>query len=76
MIFYAAHIPERFMSETGRKRLDKFGGGDIYLQRTAFSNSDPGLLGSHAIWHAFIVLAISQWREGLSIMREGVTCAA
>ncbi|KAJ7250765.1 hemolysin-III related-domain-containing protein [Mycena rebaudengoi] len=58
MIFYAAHIPERFMSETGRKRLDKFGGG------------------SHAIWHAFIVLAISQWREGLSIMREGVTCAA
>jgi len=32
--------------------------------------------GSHAIWHAFIVLAISQHRAAISAMRQGIGCPA
>ncbi|KAI6046128.1 hemolysin-III related-domain-containing protein [Pisolithus marmoratus] len=30
--------------------------------------------GSHAIWHAFIVLAIKQHREAIALLRNGVPC--
>jgi len=32
--------------------------------------------GSHAIWHAFIVLAISQHKTAISHIRNGIGCAA
>jgi adiponectin receptor len=32
--------------------------------------------GSHAIWHAFIVLAISQHRTAIASLRNGIPCAA
>ncbi|KAI6169330.1 hemolysin-III related-domain-containing protein [Pisolithus thermaeus] len=32
--------------------------------------------GSHAIWHAFIVLAIKQHREAIASLRNGVPCQA
>ncbi|KAF7324425.1 putative G-protein coupled receptor [Mycena venus] len=56
VIFYALHIPERFLTPGGKwaRRLESVGGG------------------SHAIWHAWIILGISQWREALAVMREGV----
>lgn len=31
--------------------------------------------GSHAIWHVFIVLAISQHRAAIASLREGISCA-
>jgi len=31
--------------------------------------------GSHAIWHAFIVLAISQHRAAIASLRDGIPCA-
>ncbi|KAJ6613882.1 hemolysin-III related-domain-containing protein [Mycena sp. CBHHK59/15] len=58
IVFYAAHIPERFLSDKWGRWLDHVGAG------------------SHAIWHAFIVLGISQWREGLATMRARAMCAA
>ncbi|KAJ7890204.1 hemolysin-III related-domain-containing protein [Mycena olivaceomarginata] len=50
VVFYALHVPERFLAPGGRwaRRLERIGGG------------------SHAIWHACIVLGIAQWREALS----------
>jgi adiponectin receptor len=30
--------------------------------------------GSHAIWHAFIVLAISQHKAAIGHMRNGIGC--
>jgi adiponectin receptor len=30
--------------------------------------------GSHAIWHAFIVLAISQHKAAIGHMRKGIGC--
>jgi adiponectin receptor len=32
--------------------------------------------GSHAIWHAFIVLAISQHKAAIGRMRNGIECMA
>ncbi|KAJ6496320.1 hemolysin-III related-domain-containing protein [Mycena sanguinolenta] len=60
VIFYALHIPERFLAPGGKwaRRLESFGGG------------------SHAIWHACIVLAISNWRAALAVMRTGVVVSA
>ncbi|KAJ7913219.1 hemolysin-III related-domain-containing protein [Mycena leptocephala] len=56
VVFYATHIPERFLTPGGKwaRRLESIGGG------------------SHAIWHACIVAGIAQWREALRVMREGV----
>jgi adiponectin receptor len=30
--------------------------------------------GSHAIWHCFIVLAITQHQHGMQFMKDGVQC--
>jgi adiponectin receptor len=57
LVFYATHIPERFLSERFTHWLDWCGGG------------------SHAIWHVFIVLAISQHRTAMASLREGIPCA-
>jgi hypothetical protein len=58
LVFYATHIPERFIAPDGKWShwLDYIGGG------------------SHAIWHAFIVLAISQHRAAIARMRNGIEC--
>ncbi|KAJ3576776.1 hypothetical protein NP233_g226 [Leucocoprinus birnbaumii] len=32
--------------------------------------------GSHAIWHCFIVLAVSQHKQGMHAMKEGFQCLA
>ncbi|KAF7782204.1 hypothetical protein Agabi119p4_1580 [Agaricus bisporus var. burnettii] len=32
--------------------------------------------GSHAIWHCFIVLAITQHQQGMQFMRNGIQCLA
>ncbi|KAF8557630.1 HlyIII-domain-containing protein [Imleria badia] len=57
LVFYATHIPERFLSERLSHWLDWCGGG------------------SHAIWHVFIVLAISQHRSAIASLRDGIPCA-
>ncbi|KAH7888863.1 hemolysin-III related-domain-containing protein [Phlebopus sp. FC_14] len=57
LIFYATHIPERFLSDRYSHWLDWCGGG------------------SHAIWHAFIVLAISQHRTAIVALRNGIQCS-
>lgn len=31
---------------------------------------------SHAIWHCFIVLAVSQHRSAIGLLKEGVRCKA
>ncbi|KAG9316747.1 hemolysin-III related-domain-containing protein [Chiua virens] len=56
LVFYASHIPERFISDRWSRSLDWCGGG------------------SHAIWHIFIVLAISQHRTAIASLREGIPC--
>jgi len=58
LVFYATHIPERFIASDGKWShwLDYIG------------------CGSHAIWHAFIVLAISQHRAAIAGMRKGIEC--
>ncbi|KIJ68129.1 hypothetical protein HYDPIDRAFT_148456 [Hydnomerulius pinastri MD-312] len=58
LVFYATHIPERFLSDRYSHWLDWCGGG------------------SHAIWHAFIVLAISQHRTAMASLRNGIQCPA
>ncbi|KAJ7282836.1 hemolysin-III related-domain-containing protein [Mycena rebaudengoi] len=54
LVFYAAQVPERFLTPRWRARFDRVG------------------LGSHAIWHCCIVLAMNAHREGLHAMRAGV----
>lgn len=57
LVFYATHIPERFIADWKLAHwLDSIGGG------------------SHAIWHAFIVLAISQHKTAIGHMRNGIGC--
>lgn len=59
LLFYATHIPERFIANHKIAYwLDTIGGG------------------SHAIWHGFIVLAISQHKAAIAHMRNGIGCAA
>jgi adiponectin receptor len=60
IVFYALHVPERFLAPGGRwaRRLEAIGGG------------------SHALWHACIVLGISQWREALAVLRPAVVVSA
>ncbi|KIY53411.1 HlyIII-domain-containing protein [Fistulina hepatica ATCC 64428] len=54
LVFYATHVPERFLPVTWRRRLDLIGGG------------------SHAIWHCFIVLAVSLHRSAIGTMQAGI----
>ncbi|KAJ7096018.1 hemolysin-III related-domain-containing protein [Mycena crocata] len=56
LIFYAAHVPERFLAPGGRWKRRMEGVG----------------FGSHAIFHLCIVLGIGQWRAALLVMRAGV----
>ncbi|KAL5524033.1 hypothetical protein ACEPAG_8206 [Sanghuangporus baumii] len=57
LVFYATHIPERFVA--------------LYNERMARWTDWIGG-GSHAIWHAFIVLAIYQHKWGMREMKLGV----
>jgi adiponectin receptor len=57
LVFYVSHIPERWLSDKWKARLDVIGGG------------------SHSIWHCFIVLAVSQHRTAIGVMKEGLGCA-
>lgn len=59
LVFYATHIPERWMSRNNSKLsrfLDYLGGG------------------SHAIWHVFIVIAIAQHKTAIGHMKAGLGC--
>ncbi|KAF8893466.1 hemolysin-III related-domain-containing protein [Infundibulicybe gibba] len=55
LVFYVTHVPERFLPEPWRIRLDL-------------------CIGSHCIWHCFIVLAVSQHRAAIGLMKDGVKC--
>lgn len=33
-------------------------------------------IGSHCIWHCFIVLAVSQHKTGMQVLKLGISCAA
>ncbi|KAL5507028.1 IZH3 [Sanghuangporus vaninii] len=57
LAFYATHFPERFVA--------------LYSERIARWTDWIGG-GSHAIWHAFIVLAIYQHKWGMRDMKLGV----
>ena len=57
LVFYITHVPERFVS--------------LYSLRMARWTDWIGG-GSHAIWHAFIVLAIYQHKWSMRDMRLGV----
>ncbi|KIY66484.1 HlyIII-domain-containing protein [Cylindrobasidium torrendii FP15055 ss-10] len=52
LVFYATHIPERWLSPKWRSRLDTIG------------------VGSHSIWHCFIVLAVYQYKSALPLLKE------
>ncbi|KAJ7847507.1 hemolysin-III related-domain-containing protein [Mycena olivaceomarginata] len=60
IVFYALHVPERFLVP-----------GGPWARRLERIGG-----GSHAIWHACIVLGIAQWREALSVLRAGVVVSA
>ncbi|KAJ7146995.1 hemolysin-III related-domain-containing protein [Mycena epipterygia] len=60
LVFYALHIPECFLTPAGK------------WQRRLESVG----AGSHAIWHACIVLGMAQWRAALAPMRAGIVLAA
>ena len=56
LVFYATHFPECYLSS-----------------RWAYSHIlDRVGGGSHAIWHVFIVLAISQHKAAMPHMRRGI----
>jgi len=56
LIFYATHFPEKFLSS-----------------RWAHSHLLDYLGGgSHAIWHVFVVLAITQHKNGMSALQDGI----
>ncbi|KAL5528181.1 IZH3 [Sanghuangporus sanghuang] len=57
LAFYATHVPERFVA--------------LYSERMARWTDWIGG-GSHAIWHAFIALAIYQHKWGMREMKLGV----
>lgn len=57
LMFYVTHVPERFVY--------------TYSERVAQWTDWLGG-GSHAIWHAFIVLAIYQHKWGMREMRAGI----
>ncbi|EAU91108.1 hypothetical protein CC1G_03276 [Coprinopsis cinerea okayama7 len=58
LVFYATHVPERFLPPNIRQKLDVIGGS------------------SHAIWHCFIVLAVSQHKAAIALLKMGVQCRA
>ncbi|KAF7364353.1 HlyIII-domain-containing protein [Mycena sanguinolenta] len=60
VVFYTFHLPERFLTPGGK-----------WARRL---ESIGG--GSHAIWHTCVVLAISNWRAALGVMRAGVVVSA
>jgi len=56
LMFYATHFPERYLAS-----------------RWSHSHLLDYLGGgSHAIWHVFIVLAISQHKSGMAELRNGI----
>jgi len=56
LFFYVTHIPECYLSRHAR-----------YWSWIDYLGG-----GSHAIWHAFIVLAISQHRTAMSAFKQGI----
>lgn len=56
LVFYVSHVPERF----------------AYCNESISRLTDWLGGGSHAIWHAFIVLAIYQHKWGMREMKAGV----
>jgi len=61
--FYATHFPECLFAARARTSSD----------HSIWSWIDRLGGGSHAIWHGFIVLAISQHRNALSSLEEGIS---
>ena len=62
LIFYATHFPECFFAAHARVSDD----------HSVWSWIDTLGGGSHAVWHGFIVLAISQHRAALNSLENGV----
>jgi len=62
LVFYATHFPERLWVAHARSSSD----------RSIWSWIDKLGGGSHAIWHGFIVLAISQHRAALDLLEGGL----
>lgn len=82
LVFYTTHIPERWMSEKWCRRLNAFGGGrslssSLLVIFLWWSDVDFSLgVGSHCIWHLFIVLAVTQHKTAMASLREGMQCLA
>jgi adiponectin receptor len=49
---------------------------ECYLPEKAQRYLDRFGGGSHAIWHCFIVLAVTQHQHGMQFMRDGFQCLA
>ncbi|KAF7323214.1 IZH family channel protein [Mycena chlorophos] len=60
IIIYATHFPERFLGRQGSK-------GKHWLVRFVVDRCG---LGSHAIWHVFIVFAVRAHRDGIRELRR------
>ncbi len=73
LVFYATHVPERFLTEKWRQRLDAVGGGrSVFMPDQKYCSYLHS--GSHCIWHCFIVLAVSQHKSAIRVMKDGVLC--
>jgi len=62
LFFYATHFPECLFADRTRASPDR----SIWYWVDRLGG------GSHAIWHGFIVLAISQHRDALSLLEGGI----
>lgn len=79
LVFYAYHFPECIIPPNIQRRLDAIGGGtsdschpaNLLSSLTAFAFFP---VGSHAIWHCFIVLAVSQHKAAIGSMKGGMQC--
>ena len=57
-----------------RRRLDMYGGGVSIAFFVKIMLKPYALLGSHAIWHCFIVLAVYQHKTAMASLRNGLRC--
>jgi len=72
LVIYALHFPERFLPESVRKKFDIVGAGEYFQTIVVFETNRCLIVGSHAIWHCFIVLAIYLHLSAMETMRNGI----
>ena len=72
LVIYVLRFPERFLPESVRKKFDVVGAGEYFQTVPWFLKLIIVIVGSHAIWHCFIALAIYLHVSAMKTMRNGI----